>query len=252
MDVVGDLLARDRRSRDVALVTADGRERTSHDLITNAYKAANVFRYLGVRQGATVAIDPTPRLHTTLALLGAAALGAVVRFDPIAGTEAGDRAVLIDVADEPQTDPMPGTNLVAFGGPPKRPETTHWEQELWSENPGMPPSSVDPDDAVICGGSDGDLSHRRLLDLARSVITSQRIGSGTRVVLRCDFTDPRSIAAGVIAPLAVGGIVVLPEQTATGSVDPTAHSRGDIAVTPTDRFEVPEPRRVALTSLSTW
>lgn len=34
MDVVGDLLARDRRSRDIALVTADGRERTYRDLIT--------------------------------------------------------------------------------------------------------------------------------------------------------------------------------------------------------------------------
>jgi len=51
MDVVGDLLARDRRSRDIALVTADGRERTYRDLITNAYKAANVLRYLGAREG---------------------------------------------------------------------------------------------------------------------------------------------------------------------------------------------------------
>jgi len=101
MDVVGDILARDRRSRDTALVTADGRERTYHDLITNAYKAANVLRYLGAREGSVVAVDPTPGLHTTLAFLGAARLGAAVRFDPETGIAAGDRVVLVAVDDEP-------------------------------------------------------------------------------------------------------------------------------------------------------
>jgi len=251
MDVVGDLLARDRRSRDVALVTADGRERTYHDLITNAYKAANVLRYLGVREGATVAVDPTPRLHTTLAFLGAAALGAAVRFDPRAGIEAGDRAVLVDVADEPDTDPKAGTNLAVFGGPPERPETTHWEQELWSENPGMPPSEVAPDDAAIRDGPDTVVSHRRLLALAMSVATTDRIASGTRVVLRSDFADPRAVAVGIVSPLAVGGTVVLPGETAAQSGDATADPRGEIAVTATAQFETPEPRRVALSSLST-
>jgi hypothetical protein len=152
MDVVGDILARDRRSRDTALVTPDGRERTYRDLITNAHKAANVLRYLGAREGATVAVSPAPGLHAILGFLGAAGIGAPVRFDPAAGIERGDRVVLVDVADEATTEPAPGTSLAVFGGAPARPETTHWEQELWSENPGMPPSGIGPDDPVLRGG----------------------------------------------------------------------------------------------------
>jgi len=121
MDVVGDLLARDRRNRDVALVTASDSERTYHDLITNGYKAANVLRHLGAREGSTVAIDPEPEFHTVVAFLGAARLGAAVRFDPEAGVDAGDRVVLAPVETERAVDPGPGTSLAVFGGPPDRP-----------------------------------------------------------------------------------------------------------------------------------
>ena len=243
MDVVGDLLARDRRSRDIALVTADGRERTYRDLITNAYKAANVLRYLGAREGSTVAVEPTAKLHTTLAFLGAAGLGAPVRFDPAAGIERGDRVVLVDVADEPATEPAPGTNLAAFGGPPDRPETTHWEQELWSENPGMPPSAVGPDDPVV-RAADGEVTHRALLAAAASTVERHGIGDGTRVVLRSDLADPRALAAGVVAPLSVGGTVVL---TDAGSGRSGGEPRGDLAVVADDgTTEPPEPEQVTL------
>ncbi|WP_144799525.1 acyl-CoA synthetase family protein [Halorubrum depositum] len=226
MDVVGDLLARDRRSRDVALVTPDGRERTYRDLITNAYKAANVLRYLGAREGSTVAVEPAPGLHTTLAFLGAAGLGAPVRFDPAAGIVRGDRVVLVDVADESTTEPAPGTSLAAFGGPPERPETTHWEQELWSENPGMPPSGVGPDDPVLRGANGdepdeaGDVSHRALLDAAGSVVDELRLEQGDRAVLRGDLADSRALAAGVVAPLAAGATSVLAGE-ATDDGEPT-------------------------------
>lgn len=244
MDVVGDLLARGRRSRDVALVTADGRERTYHDLITNAYKAANVLRYLGAREGSTVAIEPTPRLHTTLAALGAAGLGAAVRFDTDAGIEAGDRVVLVDVDDEPRTEPAPGTNLAAFDGPPDRPETTHWEQELWSENPGMPPSDVGPDDPLVRGlEGDDDATHREILAAAASVVDEHGVGAGTRVVLRTDFSDARALAAGVVAPLSVGGTAVLTGQNGDGD-----GSRGAVAVADGDAIP-PEPRTVSLASV---
>jgi len=243
MDVVGDILARDRRSRDTALVTADGRERTYHDLITNAYKAANVLRYLGAREGSVVAVDPTPGLHTTLAFLGAARLGAAVRFDPEAGIAAGDRVVLVAVDDEPGVDPAPGTNLVAFGGPPERPETTHWEQELWSENPATPPSSVTPDDTVICGTDDrssdggerdrsaddpevGGISHGALLDAAAAVVEDHDLTAGSHVAFGGGLSDPRAVTAGLVAPLSVGATVALAGGSAsgveiTGSTDET-------------------------------
>ena len=245
MDVVGDLLDRDRRSREVALVTADGRERTYRDLITNAYKAANVLRYLGAREGSTVAVEPTPGFHTTLAVLGAAGLGAPVRFDPAAGIDRGDRVVLVAVGDEAATEPAPGTNLAAFGGPPERPETTHWEQELWSENPGMPPSAVGPDDPVV-RTADADIAHRDLLAAAASVVERDGVDAGTRVVLRSDLADPRALAAGVVAPLSVGGTVVLTEG---GSDGESRESRGDLAVVVGDGTEPPEPRRATLPTL---
>jgi len=246
MDVVGDLLARDRRSRDAALVTADGRERTYRDLITNAYKAANVLRYLGAREGSTVAVDATPRLHTTLAFLGAAGVGAPVRFDPAAGIERGDRVVLVDVADEPTTEPAPGTNLAVFGGPPERPETTHWEQELWSENPGMPPSGVGPADPVVREG-DAPVTHRALLAAAAAVVDRHDIDAETRVVLRGDFADARALAAGVVAPLSVGGTAVLTARAGGES----AERRGDVAVVAADsEAPVPEPVRATLPSFA--
>ncbi|WP_144919857.1 acyl-CoA synthetase family protein [Halorubrum salsamenti] len=248
MDVVGDLLARDRRSRDTALVTADGRERTYRDLITNAYKAANVLRYLGAREGSTVAVDPTPGLHTTLAFLGAAGMGAPVRFAPAAGIERGDRVVLVSIEDEAATEPAPGTNLAAFGGPPDRPETTHWEQELWSENPGMPPSAVGPDDPVVRAAA-GEVTHRALLAAAASAAERHGIDAETRVVLRSDLSDPRALAAGVVAPLSVGGTIVLTER---GSGRENGESRGDLAVVVGDTDpEPPEPERATLPALET-
>ena len=243
MDLVGDLLARDRRTRDTALVTPDGRERTHHDLITNGYKSANVLRYLGVRAGATVAVDPTPGFHTTLAFLGAAAVGAPVRFDPEAGIEAGDRVVLAPVATAAGLTPAAGTNLAAFGGPPERPDTTHWEQELWSENPGTPPSDVGPDDAAIVG-PDRAFSHRDLCSIAAAAVEEAEMDAETRAVLRRPFSDPPAVAAGLVAPLSVGGTAVLaPLGVEVGTDDAADEPRGDVAVARAGA-DVPEPRRI--------
>ena len=250
MDVVGDLLARDRRSRDLAIVTPDGRERTYHDLITNAYKAANVLRHLGVREGATVAIHPDLGFHPTLAFLGAAGVGAPVRFDPAAGLDAGDRVVIVPTTEESTADPAPGTNLAVFGGPPTRPETTHWEQELWSENPGMVPSTVGPTDPVV-RGPDGPIAHRRLLELADAATKSAAIDADTRVVVRAPVTDHRALAAGVVAPLVAGGTVVAAGDPQTGDDTTQADfARGDVAIVPAERITPPEPKRVVVDSIS--
>ena len=250
MDVVGDLLARGRRSRDLAIVTPDGRERTYHDLITNAYKAANVLRYLGAREGATVAVHPDPGFHPTLAFLGAAGLGASVRFDPAAGLDAGDRVVLVPTAEESTADPAPGTNLAVFGGPPARPETTHWEQELWSENPGMVPSTVEPADTVVSGPG-SPISHQRLLALADAATRTAAIDADTRVVVRAPITDHRALAAGVVAPLVTGGTVVLDRALGAES-DPIADdpARGDVAIVADEAVTPPEPNRLVVDSVS--
>ena len=246
MDVVGDVLARERRSRDLAIVTPDGRERTYHDLITNAYKAANVLRYLGAREGATVAVHPDPGFHPTLAFLGAAGLGASVRFDPAAGLDAGDRVVLVPTVAESDTPPAPGTNLTVFGGPPTRPETTHGEQELWSENPGMVPSTVEPADPVVSGPG-SPIAHQRLLALADAATRTAAIDADTRVVVRAPITDHRALAAGVVAPLVTGGTVVLDSALAAES-DPIADApaHGHLATVAAHAVTPPAPNRPAL------
>ena len=248
MELVGDLLARDRRTGDTALVTPDGRERTHHDLITNGYKAANVLRYLGVRAGATVAVDPTPGFHTTLAFLGAAAVGAPVRFDPAAGVDAGDRVVLAPVASAAGFDPAPGTNLAAFGGPPERPDTTHWEQELWSENPGTPPSEVGPADAAVVA-ADREYSHRDLCSIAAAAVEAAEMTASTRVVLRRPFSDAAALATGLVAPLSVGGTTVLTAEGGGEAGDRADGPRGDVAVAPA-AADVPEPRRIDPASIT--
>ncbi len=259
MNVVGDLLARDRRSRDPALVTPDGRERTYRDLITNAYKAANVLRHLGAREGSTVAIHPIPGFHTTLAFLGAAGLGAPVRFDPAAGVAAGDRVVLVPVGAEGETDPAPGTSLAVFGGPPDRAETTHWEAEIWSENPATPPSHVAATDAAIRDGA-GDVSHRRLLDGADDVARDHGIGPGTRIVLRATFADPLAVAAGLVAPLSREGVSVLSPPKNGGSEGhhrsdesegsiPQSTFDGDLAIVADEDADPPESKRIVLPRL---
>ena len=251
MEVVGDLLARDRRSRETALVTASGSERTYHDLITNAYKAANVLRHLGAREGSTVAIDPSPGVQPVLAFLGAARLGARVRFDPARGLAAGDRVVLVAAEDEGTFEPSPGTNLAVYGGPPERPGTTHWEQELWSENPGTPPASVGPTDPLFCSTVDpaGDsesveITHAAALSTAGRIVEDCGLTADSRIVLRTTFAEPGTVVSSVVAASVVGGAVVLTDGSAEDGPP-----RGDLAVAadPDDGgpTSVPEPQRIA-------
>lgn len=266
MDVVGDLLTRDRRSRDPALVTATGSERSYHDLITNGYKSANVLRYLGAREGSTVAIDPIPGFHTVLAFLGAARLGTRVRFDPDRGLDAGDRVVMVPVADEGTTAPRPGTKLITYGGSPERPETTHWEQELWSENPGTPPANVDPSDPLLVHDRDdperraeATHSHAAVLATARRIVAEHDLATDSRVVIRTSLGDPGTVAAGLVAPLSVGGTVVLSRRDVNGG-DATDREgvdrepRGDLAIVEDpdagDPARVPEPQRIGPPAVS--
>lgn len=242
MHVVGDLLARDRRSDAPALVTLDGRERSYHELITNAYKAGNVLRYLGLGAGRTLAVAPVPTLPPVLAFLGAAQLGAATRFDPAAGAEAGDRVLLVPATEEAAYDPAPGTTLAVFGGEPTAPETTNWEESVWSENPAFPPSDLDPETPLLLPSADGEssdtdgaVSHGAALAAAAEVTELYGIDADTRVVLRAPLSDPGAVAAGLLAPLSVGGTTVLADPAETG---PEAPVRGDVAVTEDD---APEP-----------
>ncbi|RJX43762.1 acetyl-CoA synthetase [Halonotius aquaticus] len=202
--VIGDLLPRDRRREQPAIVVpATDRAMSYHDFFTNAYKSGNVLRFLGVREAATVAVDITPAPEPLLAFLGAAQLGAVTTFEPT--SEA--RVTLVPVAEEAAYDLPPGAKLAVYGGPPESPATTHWEQEVWSENPGFPETPVDPNSPVV--RADGKTySHRDLLAAGDDVVDALALDGDSRLAIRTPLAAPATLV-GLVAALAAEATAVL-------------------------------------------
>jgi hypothetical protein len=207
-DVLGDVVARHRRAPSLAL-RADGPGRTYsyHDFVTTTYKAGNVLRYLGVREGDVVAVEPDRLPEPVLTFYGAAQLGAVVRF-AAAPDDVGDaRAVVAPVDREGEYDLPPGSNLAVYGGPPDGPSTTHWEKEVWSENPAVHPTDVSPSDPVL-RAEGRTYAHADLLAAAARVVETADVAPGDEVVVRGPLSSPGVVAAGLVAPLVAGAAVV--------------------------------------------
>src|SRR6056297_700238 len=208
-EVVGDLPARDRRrSQPAVSVPAAGREMSYHDFITTAYKSGNTLRYLGLGSGGRLAVDPELRPEPLLAFLGAAQLGAATTFDPTA--EARVRLVAVD--DEAAYADH-GGRLAVFGGSPEATATTHWEQEVWSENPAFPPTQVDPGSTVLVDAGE-TYSHRRLLGMAEQVVDELSLEKESRLAIRTPLSRPETIGGGLAATLAAGATAVfVPDST---------------------------------------
>jgi hypothetical protein len=246
MDTVGDLVARERRTDDVALAAPGvGRTMRYHDLCTTAWKAGNALRHFGVARGATVAVAADPHPTPVLGFLGAALLGARTRFADSVGTGAhsegtshhdgAPRAALVPARDADREAP-PGTSLVAYGDAPDRPTVAHWEGTVWSENPAFPPTAVDPGTAVLAPRH----SHEDVLAAARDVVAGAGLDAGERVAVRAPLSDPRGVVAGVVAPLLAGGAVLFPAGDAVG----------DVAVVRAGDREAPEATAVSVEDVS--
>ncbi|AUV83944.1 acetyl-CoA synthetase [Salinigranum rubrum] len=233
MDVLGDLVARDRRSERPAFYAAETNRSVSyHDFCTTAYKAGNVLRYLGVREGATVAVGGGVGRHPLWAFYGAGQLGATTRFVDGEAAATGDpRVLLLPVADEETVSPGPSTKLATYGGAPAQATTLHWEKELWSENPAVHPTDVDPADPLLAGGEE-TYTHADLLDAARAVVDAFDLGEASRIAVRGPLVQPHVVAAGLVAPILAGGTVVVPDEGASA----------DVAVVGDDDENPPEPR----------
>ena len=235
--VIGDLLPRDRRREQSAVVVpASDREMSYHDFFTNAYKSGNVLRFLGVRASATVAIEVTAAPEPFLAFLGAAQLGAQATFEP--ASEA--RVTLVPVATEADYDLPPSSKLAVYGGPPESPATTHWEQEVWSENPGFPETPVNPESTVLRADSE-TYSHRDLLAAGDDVVDALGLDGDSRLAIRTPLATPAT-AVGVIAALiAEATMVVVGESDRAVDADVAIVGEG---VTP------PEASTMAAAALS--
>lgn len=207
MDVIGDLVARERRSERLAVRTpATDRALDYHDFCTTAWKAGNFLRYLGVGRDTLVAVAPDPLPEPVLTFFGAAQLGAVTRFEPVADGSA--RAVVVGCDREDEFDLPPESKLAVYGGEPSSPTVAHWEGTVWSENPAFPPTDVAPE-ATALVTADETYSHADLLSAARSVASSLDLSPNDTLRVEASLSDPRAVGGGVLAALLVGGTVSL-------------------------------------------
>ncbi|MFC7142425.1 hypothetical protein ACFQMA_21625 [Halosimplex aquaticum] len=226
MDVIGDLVARERRSDDLAVLTDSRAGSYSYEkFCTNAWKSGNLLRHYGVRGGATVAVDAGDPLTPPplLAFCGAALLGATVRFDPRESPDA--KALLAPASRTDSYDAGPGTKVLVYGDVPDDPEVAHFEAEMWSENPTNPPDAVAPTDTALAAG-DRQFTHERLLERAEAVVESHSLDETDEVAIRAPLSGPGTVVAGVLAPLRVGASVLV-DRGQTGTVA-VATGGGDV------------------------
>lgn len=235
METVGDLFARGRRDERPALVDETGRAFDYHWLCTTAWKAGNFLRHTGVRRGVTVGVVGEGPL-ALLSFFGTALLEGATRFDPPRGLSGATdfRTLVAPVAELERYDLPPGAQRVGYGDSPDAPDVHHLEAGLWSENPSFPPLSIDPGTAVLVDAADRTYAHGAVVDAAAAVADEFGIEAGTRVTVDAPLSDPRTVTAGVIAPLLADGVVVLDD----GSTDPGA----DVVVGDSSRIEGAETR----------
>lgn len=246
---VGDLLPREKRRNQAALVVpATDREMSYRDFFTTAYKAGNVLRFLGVSEGRTVAIDPTVAPEPILAFFGAAQLGAEATFDPTAAA----RLRLVPAASESEYESAGETKLAVFGGNPAAATTVHWEQQVWSENPGFPPTVVEPT-ATLLKTDAAAYSHRELLAAADQVVDELALDGDDRLAIRVSLSQPAAVVGILAALLAEATAILVGDSNhvdaADGVVAADAAVAADASVVAADA-EPPEPVSVAAADIN--
>lgn len=211
--VLGDAVGRDRRS-DAPALRAGGREYDYRRFCTTAWKTGNLLRNEGVRSGMAVAVADDPAPEAVLAFYGAALLGGVVGFGPGA---LGDRtrALVVPTADLGAYDAGARTRGVAYGTEPADPGVAYFERDVWSENPTEPPDRVEPGDPLL-RTPDREWTHGEVLDAARAVADEWGLEPGDEVAVRGPFAHPGTVAAGLVAPVLAGAVVLLPDGDGTG------------------------------------
>lgn len=209
MDTVGEIVARERRTREPALRARTGvnLRYDYYQFCTTAQKTGNFFSHRGVRAGETVAVVESESGAPLLALFGAALLGARVRFDPPRETDA---RLLVAPGEEIEEYVLPtGASRLAYTGE-ARAGVESFGESVWSENPACPtPPEVDPDTPLL-ETDGGTHTHGELLAATERVVDRWGIEPGTEVAIRAPLAHPGAVVAGILAPLSAGGVIVFP------------------------------------------
>ncbi|MCU4716723.1 hypothetical protein [Halapricum hydrolyticum] len=218
MDVLGDLVSPERGDDTLWIHRPGPRSRSwsGEQFCVDAWKAGNLLRHYGVREGAAVALldgGEQPDPQALIGLFGAWTLGAAVRPNP--SDLDGVDAVVGPTDGLDGRDLPPGCKALGFGDPPDDPTVAHFEGERWSENPVQFPADVEPSDPALEAGGQ-EYTHAELLADGRDVSEAYGLGADDRVGLQTSLSDPEAVVAGVIAPLLASATITLGgEATAT-------------------------------------
>ncbi len=150
----------------------------------------------------TVAIHTSPAAQPVLGFFGAVLLGAGVRFDP--PTEIDARVLLAPGESVEEYELPPGGQYVSYGDSAPDPTVSHFETDVWSENPVFPETPLPPETVALSRSDDREISHADLLDAGNAVASEWGLEPGDSVAVRAPLANPRTVAAGLIAPLLVG------------------------------------------------
>lgn len=225
MDVLGDAIARDRRSDATALrVPGSGRSYDYRRFCTSAWKVGNLLRHHGVRGGDRVVVADDPQPAAVLSLYGAASLGGVVQFGPSRNSSNATRALVAPTADVGRYEVGPSTTRIAYGEPPTDPSVAHFERDVWSENPTEPPDRVDPDTPLLAT-PDGTVTHDAVLSAGRAIVEGCGLTPGSTVAVDAPFAHPGVTVAGLVAPIVAGAIACIGPGAEGGA---TVGAAGDI------------------------
>ncbi|MFW6376860.1 MAG: hypothetical protein ACOC0F_02690 [archaeon] len=216
MHSFADLVARDRRTDAVACrVGADSQVYTYDRFCTTAWKTAHVLRRLGVHEDSVVGVVPAPDPKSLLAILGTGLLGATARLDP--SREFDGRALVAPVEEVGDYALPPGGQRVGYGGDPEDPTVAHFEEQVWGENPVLPPEAPGPDARAVIDDA-GEATQGDLLEAARTVADRQGIHEETTVSFRASLSDARALA-GAFVPLVAGGTLVFVDDDGSVGAD---------------------------------
>ncbi|HKL28717.1 MAG TPA: hypothetical protein VJ898_05550 [Natrialbaceae archaeon] len=205
MDSFADLVGRDRRGEAIACrVGADSHVYTYDRFCTTAWKTAHVLRRLGVHEESVVGVVPAQDPKALLAVLGTGLLGATARLDP--PREFDGRALVAPVPDVGDYALPPGGQRVGYGGDPEDPTVAHYEEQVWGENPVLPPEAPGGDARAVID-ADGAVTQGDLLAATQAVADREGIDAGTTVALRTSLSNVRALS-GALVPLVVGGSLV--------------------------------------------
>jgi hypothetical protein len=230
MDTIKKLVA-SGRDRDGTVVDAANRATpySYHEFCTNTWKAGNLLRHYGIRQGSQFPVLVGPKdasdeerfghpdsAAPLIAVLAAATLGAAVDLSPT--SPLGGRAAVLPAGWLDRYQAEAGCSRIAYGGPPDDADVVHFEGQSWSENPIEPPDKVAVETPLLVANED-TFSQGTLKTVAGELGDSYGLGEGSRVALDAPMTEPGAVVAGVVAPLLAGSTIVLNDRQRSRPVD---------------------------------